>query len=112
MRGHADKNRAEVFRAVFTRVCRIYGQNDMLKKSRKREVFGNRLFRPHGYWAGMGCCWNGLPDEKGIETVITDSACSTNSISWNGLPDEKGIETITWPTWIKVLVTGLEWSPR
>ncbi len=41
----------------------------MLKKSQKGEVFPNRLFRPHGYWAERGCCWNGLPDEKGIETV-------------------------------------------
>ena len=70
MRCHVDKNRAEVFRVVFMRVCGIYGQNGMLKKSRKREVFPNPLFRPHGYWAERGCCWNGLPDEKGIETHL------------------------------------------
>ncbi len=68
MRRHADKNSVEVFRVVFMRVCGIYGQNSMLLKSRKGEVFPNRLFRPHGYWAERGCCWNGLPDEKGIET--------------------------------------------
>ena len=92
MRCHADKNSAEVFRVVFMRVFGFYSQKGMLKKSRKGEVFGNRLFRPHGYWAERGCCWNGLPDEKGIETrsgIVGERSPG----SWNGLPDEKGIET-------------------
>ncbi len=37
--------------------------------------------------------WNGLPDEKGIETNNTAQIISVVETCWNGLPDEKGIET-------------------
>ncbi len=81
MRCHVSKNRAEVFRVVFMRVCGIYGQNGMLKKSRKGEVFPNRLFRPHEYWAERGCCRKTFPDEKGIETKVTVDCRDSRQLS-------------------------------
>jgi hypothetical protein len=31
-------------------------------------VLPNDVFNPRQYWVYGGCCWNGNPDEKGIET--------------------------------------------
>ncbi len=37
--------------------------------------------------------WNGIPDEKGIETVLSSDSRPRLFLRWNGIPDEKGIET-------------------
>jgi hypothetical protein len=56
------------------RVCGILDKKSHIFHNRKSEVFPNRIFRPHGYWAEKGGCRKTYPDEKGIETADSNAA--------------------------------------